>query len=188
MKKLLSFMLAMTLMVCACGCYDYRETEKSYIVSSVGFDQTERGVLVCLETANSSAKRLLFAEGADLNIAYKNLSKQFSKTVDFSHTACVVLGEKLNKKTQQQALEFCRDADRFSLSAHVIKTVDVKAFLSNEPTGITVGFDVLEILKRSKSEGSVFYKLSESVEIMMPYFILTAEGITLLESRREYIG
>ena len=188
MKKTFKIAVILALVLSLCGCFDYREIEKSYIVSAVGFDKAQDNFIVCLEAANNEKNRVFLASGKDFNAAFKNIGKQFAKEPEFSHTACIVLGDRLDSEAQRAAIAFCGDIKNLSLTAGVIGTRDTASLLGCEPYDETVGFDILKILKKNKLESSLFYEFAVGSEILLPCFEATSEGVVLLENRRRYIG
>lgn len=188
MRNILKLAVIFTLILSLCGCFDYKEIEDSYIVSAVGFDKSGEEFILCLETANNDKNRVFSASGSDFNEAFKNIGKQFAKKAEFSHTACVILGDSLNAEMQKSALEFCRKAENLSLSARVVWTKSAEKLLECEPYEKTVGFDILKILEKNNFKSSHFYEFYEKNEILLPCFEASSKGVILLENRRRYIG
>lgn len=188
MKKALKMVVILTLVLTLCGCFDYREIEESYVISALGFDKAGEEFIVCFEAANSEKNRVISASGDDFSKAFKNIGKMCSKRMEFSHTACIVLGDGLDEDTQETAINFCRGIKNLSPSAVVVRSGGAVLLLECEPYDKTVGFDIVKILEKNKFEPSYLYEFSEGKKVLLPCFEISPKGIVLSENRRSYVG
>lgn len=186
MKRFIRLLVLFPLLLSLCSCFDYRETEDSYIISAVGFDQTENGVILSLEAANSEKNRVFYASGTDFDEAYENIQKRFAQKTEYGHTACIILGVSLSDEMKEKAMEFCESTYKFSLSARVVWSEDSQKLLECEPYDETVGYDILKILEKNKIDSNVFYKLKDNRDILLPFFEAENMGVALSEKRRRY--
>ena len=85
MKKL-SLMLIILCLISLCGCATYREIDRGYLVTAIGFKRTNENVSIALEAISSpdandtsSQKATLVADGKTINDAYFSLRSQLVK-------------------------------------------------------------------------------------------------------------
>ena len=160
MKKITVIILAVGL-VFACGCTGYRELNRGYIVSAVGFKKQEGQTLVFAEALsptetaeNTKETEILSGEGETVLSAYRNLIKNSDKETYFEQCAAVAVETSFDTDEIYGILEVCKNIPSLNVGAYIIKTDDVKSLFEVDGT---TGYDVVGLIKyKSKSENIKF--------------------------------
>ena len=169
MKKIISALTLVLCLIltCATGCSNsthYREPERQYLVSAIGFDRQDDLMRVSLEVvifkvgeAESSIETKVFnGVGESVREGLGSLSGEISKLLLFSHCTLIVLGESLTPAQRQEALDFCTPDNDINISASVICTPDALALLSSGSISTPVtGYDITGVLKQKSQDWGI---------------------------------
>lgn len=143
-----------------CGCSGYREIERGYLVTAIGFMPTNVGVSIIAEAVSSSdvpdnpsEKTVLSSEGATVAEAYSALESQLVKPLYFEQLGAVVVDDALDNKNLTQVLDFCGNLQSVSLGVYVVKTGDTTSLFNLETDGGVLGYDIIGIIKNYEKQG-----------------------------------
>lgn len=183
MRKILSLILIPFAALTLCSCFDYIEIEKSYIISALGFDMDENAVRLSVEVANGGEKRIFEAVGETILEAFQNIKKGFTRKPDFSHTACIVLGENFTQNMKYEALQFLKDVEGFAISARIVTAENALNLLENEPRETAIGYDIIKLLEQNKVESIKLYETMDKKITTLPLLGFNEQGVFLLKGQ-----
>lgn len=147
--KILSLLVTVILTITLCGCNGYREINRGYLVTSMGFGNSEDNVTIYIEALSSSdvsdkksERVVLTGSGKDINSAYKKLKSTLVKPLYFDQLGAVIFEGKTDK-----SLEFLKSLSDINYGIYVIKTDDIKTLFSSETPGGVLGYDIITLIK-----------------------------------------
>lgn len=177
-----------------CGCSSYREIERGYLVTALGFGQTNGKTTVTVEAMssvggdNASERVTLSAEGNGPAGAYNTLKLQLAKPLYFDHLGTVVVEDTLNPADVARALDFCNRLQAVSLGLYAVTTNDLQTLFNlQSPSGV-LGYDIIGLIKnRNNQTGEEnnfqlynLQKLSDTaIKGCLPYVTVEQEQLKL---------
>lgn len=160
MRKLALTLTVISLLL-TCGCTAYREIDRGYLVTAIGFKSTNVGVGIIAEAVSSSdtldkpsEKTILSSEGATVTEAYSTLESQLVKPLYFEQLGAVVVDDTLNDETLNQILDFFGNLQSVSLGVYVVKTSDITSLFNLETDDGVLGYDIIGIIKNYEKKQS----------------------------------
>ena len=161
MKKTI-LLFAVCLLYLTCGC-DYREIDRGYLVTAIGFSQKDNKTQIYVEALSSdinnqdSKREVLVGEGKTENDALNDLKSQLVKPLYFEQMGVVAV----EKDIDFDYLEFLQNIPNLNYGVYLIKTKDVAAlFAANTPSGI-LGYDVIGLLKTDNKDQNQLYRINQ---------------------------
>ena len=172
---------AAVLSLSGCGGY-YTEPEDTVTVSAMGFDLSESGVRVSLQSVtDGKSTDIISGEGESVSFALAHLSGE--KPTELSHCALIVIGDGMGKERLTEIFELCREKREIGDTVLIAATHDAKALLSLDGA---VGYDVVGSMRAHPESAGLFsknrfYELwSEYSDVMaLPYFHVSEDSYTL---------
>ncbi len=167
MKRLISISFCLCLL---CGCSNVRRIVSQngrYLVSAMGVDKSESGVLVSLEAivvnsqdSEQDIKPQVFeGQGKNVETAFKQASLKTAKPFDLSHCAIIVLGQGLDTKNKEEIYDFCFNDREITVSVGFISTESANKLLNQKPVSdIAVGYEIATMLETQYSENKISFK------------------------------
>jgi hypothetical protein len=182
--------LAATLVFCllfsSCSAIEgYSEPEDSLIAMAVGFDAEGDKISVSVQVSDGGDEgRALSGEGENIFSALARIGASESKKIEYSHVAAIVLGRGINAEWFGKIMDFCRESEEISVSAHVVSSTDASALLSPDGFG---GYEILSMLSSGvgenfSAEGRVYrlFGATENVDAAaIPHFAHNGESFEL---------
>lgn len=150
MKKTIVFCIAFFLVfLCSCNT-GYREIDRGYLVSAIGFDKQETTIQIYVEALSSSdveqgsdRRVVLTGQGDTFDQAFKSLNLQLVKPLYFEQTGSAVF----NPLLLSGGIEFLQSIPNIHPGVFVVQTDNVKALFESETPGGMLGYDIIGLLK-----------------------------------------
>lgn len=168
MKKSAILVIALCLMF-FCGCTGYKEIDRGYIVTAIGFEEQDGTVGIFIEAISSSdvsdekSKRIvLSSNGTDEIKAYENLKNTLVKPLYFEQLGTIIFDKKAIPNT-----DFLKQITNINMGIYVVKSDNVKALFESETPNGVLGYDVITLIKtQEKQNGEItknkFYKAQKA--------------------------
>lgn len=143
------FLLSFCFIALLCGCSNYREIERGYLVSAIGIKHSSNNVQIYIEaqTTNFTDKALekvtLTENGNTLNDAFGKLNSRIVKPLYFEQLGLVVF----EKNVTQEDLCFLTDVLKLNLGIYIIKSNNTKLLFDYDLSNNTLGYDVVTLIK-----------------------------------------
>lgn len=203
MKRLILTAVCLCLL---CGCSNARRIVSQngrYLVSAIGVDKAENGVLISLEAivinsqdSEQEIKPQVFeADGDNIESAFKAATEKTAKPFDLSHCAIIVLGQDLNSKNQKDIYDFCFRNLELTVSVGFVSAESANTLLKQKPiSDITVGYEIVTMLETQYSENKIAFKnrffeignayLKGEKQKPLPFFAVSGEQYFLVRQVR----
>lgn len=149
-----------------CGCMGYREIDRGYMVTAIGFGVDNGNTTIYIEalsTADVSDKNqertVLTSSGADKEQAYANLISTLVKPLYFEQ-----LGAAVFENETEPDLSFLTGFTDINLGIYIVITNDIKTLFENKTPSGVLGYDIITLIKtREKGrEKRIFNQLYKS--------------------------
>ncbi|MBR5473753.1 MAG: hypothetical protein IKU82_07180 [Clostridia bacterium] len=179
-----------------CGCNGYREIERGYLVSAVGFKQNKNEVTIAVNAMspggindNDTQSVTLYANGKTLFDAYNALKSQLVNPLYFDHLGAVVI-EDSAVSLLAEIIDFCKDLPEVSLGLYVVLTPDLQSLFESESPSDMLGYDIMGLIENYGKQNGVgvdnqLYKLqkilSSGGKISLPTVNVTHKKLVLSE-------
>lgn len=187
MKKtaIISILISLILL---CGCSGYREIERGYFVTAIGFTRQNGGFDIVLETLSPSdiepsgeKSNVLSCSGKTLDAAYGEISKRLTKPLYFEHCGAIVVSRDFTESERSDIFDFCTTLDTLNIDVYVAQTDDVTALFESKTAEESVGYSIIGLIKNA--DDNVFlnqlYQIKrQGVETLLPTVI--AQNNTLV--------
>ncbi len=170
MKKALSLVLSLVLLLFACGCSlkDAVFAEASeYIVTAIGFDKEEDNIKITMEaliinSEDAEAENKLVALTGSAATIEKALQGIYIKTAQplmLSHMGVIAIGDSISADGFKEICDYCYRTDEISVSAMMISVEDASVLFSCPPvSSVTVGYDIMSMLKSQSNRTGMSFK------------------------------
>ncbi len=152
MKKTVVFLMVFCLLV-LCGC-DYREIDRGYLVTAIGFGEENGIINIFIEALSSSdvsdqksERIVLTGSGGDEDEAYNNLKATLVKPLYFEH-----LGTAIFENSTAPNMEILNKIQSVNLGIYLVKTDDVKTLFENETPNGVLGYDVITFIQTQEKQ------------------------------------
>lgn len=171
MKKI-CFLISFFLIIVLCGCAGYREIDRGYLVTAIGFSKRNDKVVALIEAMSStdvseekSERVVLSMEGENVKSAYKNLKNSLAKPLYFEQLGAVVI-----EKNETIDMEFLNEIPNLNFGVYVVQTDDVKGLFENSRPNVAIGYDIIGLIKNYNKENqskvsSQLYKVQQNNRI-----------------------
>ncbi len=170
MKKFLFVITLFSFIISLCSCGGYREIERGYIVTALGFDKKSGDKLTVSaevvsaggnERANAPYSEILEGEGVSPGEALFLLNNEISKELFFEHCSAVILGDGLSEEQTKEIFVFLKNLRELNKSLSVAATENSKMLLNNSKSvSIAKGFDIERNINESRKETGENYQNS----------------------------
>ncbi len=183
MKRLILILLLFPLFLCGCA-KSYFEPEQIIIISSIGIDADEDGILLTLETVDTSkpegnweySPKTLEISNISCAEAYSLLQKSLGNKLNLEHCVLVAFGESLQKNQILNNLVFLSQTKKLSQNTKVIRCQNANALIKTRSfSGQAVGYDIVKILalqsdKKTNLKSNLYnvLKSSNGVDLQLP--------------------
>lgn len=137
-----------------CGCTDYREIERGYLVSAIGISKSDKGAQIYLEAQTTALadktleKVVLTDQGSSISNAFENLKSHLVKPLYFEQLAVAVFDKSLNLED----LNFLTNLLNTNYGIYIIKTEDIKTLFEYDSKSKTLGYDIITLIKNFEKE------------------------------------
>lgn len=171
MKRVVLIFVTLSLLTLG-GCNGYREIDRGYLVTAIGFKQTKSEITVAInamssgETNDKSSQNVTFyANGKTLFDAYNALKSQLVNPLYFDHLGAVVI-EDSAVSLQSEIIGFCESLRSVSLGLYVVSTPELQLlFEAQTPSGM-LGYDIIGLIENYQKQNKVtvnnqLYKLQK---------------------------
>lgn len=164
MKKLQITLIIFGLIL-LCGCADYKEIDRGYIVTAVGASQQDNIIKITLETLSSSdvadkpSERLLLSgEGASIKSAIDALNSHLVKPLYFEQLGSIIFQENLHQTQKRQLLDYLINNQKINFDSHIINTPDVSALFDIDTHDGVLGYDIIGLIDNHKKQNDINIK------------------------------
>ena len=178
MKRITAVVLSVCVMLFMCGCSAKEAVasdKQEYIVSSIGFDGLDDGMIkMTLEAVvvnsddltSEKSSKLITGKGETVLGAYSQIISKTTQPLMFSHCGVIAIGSGLDSESVKEVHDFCYNKDEINLAAMFIYTPIAEVLLSCEPiSSVAVGYDVMNMVEVISDEnGIVFSNLFYQIE------------------------
>ncbi len=151
-KSVLVLLVAIFPMLC--GCTDYKEIDRGYLITAIGFGIEEDDFTLSLETISSSDVTdkpseaiILSGSGKTVDDAYAAIEKQLVKPLYFQQLGAVVIDNTLNEAQIKQAIDFYKNLPLVNYGIYLVKTNDITTLFNSETDNGVLGYDIIGIIK-----------------------------------------
>ncbi len=171
------------------GCSGYREIERGYLVTALGFKSKDGKVYIYAEAISSSNvtvdgenKSVLKGSGNTVDGAFKNLKSTLVKPLYFEHTATVILENSLDNAHKNDVIAFLKEQEELNLGIYFVSTPNAESLFEIEtPDGI-LGYDIVGIIKNRQNKtdkkfNGQFYKVEKNRDFSVLPCVFVSEGI-----------
>ena len=194
MKKIILTSLCLCLL---CGCSNVRRIVSQngrYLVSAIGIDKAESGVLVSLEAVVVNSQdseqdikpRVFEGRGENVETAFKEASLKTAKSFDLSHCAIIVLGQNISDKITEEVYDFCFKNSELTVSVGFVSSENANTLLNQKPiSDITVGYEIATMLETQYSQNKIAFNnrffeianlmLKGAVQEKLPFFKISEQ-------------
>ena len=201
MKRIICITLCFLLFFSLCGCGYQKALYRSgseYIVASIGFDRTPKGLNVILEaviinsedSGTDKKTELLKGTGENTDTAFADAIKSATEPVMLSHLGIAVLGESLSANDFDNIMDWFYYRRDTTLSAFFVTCETAEELLSCETvSSVAVGYDLVGLLEQNSNETGAklknrFFQLKsqesrKSSTLALPYFTVSDQSFNL---------
>ncbi len=168
-----------------CGCTDYREIERGYLVTAIGISTAKDEINVYIEALSSSditnketERVVLTGSGKDIKQAYKSLQATLVKPLYYEQ-----LGTAFLENSDADLLKKIKGV-RFDV--YVVKTDSVKTLFESEDINGVLGYDVISLIKtqqKGNESQNQLYKIQNKNQILST--VTFSEGKIVLSWAKE---
>ena len=168
------------------------EPEQSCLVSAMGFDGAEEGILVTVEIPVIGQERgetiLISESGKSVEEALSRIRRALPRTLVFSHCALAVLGEDLSREQMQKIFSFAESEESLPLATEVVRAANAAEILrAGSLSAPAVGYEIPQMLERERERMGVemrcsIYALYSKGSPDLPVAIPRVESISVGES------
>lgn len=157
--KNVAVILAVILLALMCGCTGYREIDRGYLATAIGFSANGEKTDIIIEALSSSYSpdtspeiQILTATGDTAEHALDLMKSQLVKPLYFEQLGAVVLDLNLNDEKRQDVMRFLKTLQRVNLGIYFVNSDNTSAlFEADAPSGI-LGYDIVGLIKNFEKE------------------------------------
>lgn len=155
-----AIILTLISLILLCGCTGYREIERGYFVTAIGFTKQNGGFGIVLETLAPSdiepsgeGNNLLSGSGKTLDAAYGKIKNSLTKSLYFEHCGVIVVSRDFTENEILEIFDFCTALNTLNIDVYVAQTDDVTALFETETTDESVGYSIIGLIKNAGNNG-----------------------------------
>ena len=157
-----------------CGCTGYREIERGYLVTAIGFSVADSDFTITLEAISSSDATdkpsqaiTLSGNGKSFDAAYSAIEKQLGKPLYFEQLGTVIIADTLNDTKIESVIDFCKKLPSTNYGIYFIKANNMETLFNTETASGVLGYDIIGIIKNFEKHNGVkisnqLYEISRS--------------------------
>ena len=201
-NRFLSFFMVIVFLMLftSCSAKSTSGSGQDYIISSIGFDNNEGKLAICLEaiiinsedsSANKNVK-LIYGKGNNAKEAFAQAEMQTVQSLTLSHCTTVAIGNSVTEKQLNDIYDFLYNTDRFSLSMILVSCDKAFELLGCTPnSSIAIGYDILSYLERlEKRTGTVLLNKLYNISAMKenPLIITSLPYLSVENNEFSYSG
>ncbi len=185
--KKCSLLSLFMLFIFLCGCTGYREIDRGYLVTAIGFSSQNGKANIYIEALSSSdvidkpsERVVLTGEGINFEKAFENLKTYLVKPLYFEQ-----LGTAVFENGDVTGLEFLRKLPNINPGIYLVSTDDIKTLFENEAINGTLGYDAITLIKTQQSGSAKVTNrlyLSQKENFTLPIVNFSDEKLTLINS------
>ena len=155
MKKtaIISILISLILL---CGCTGYREIERGYFVTAIGFTKQSNDFGIILEMLSPSdiepsgeKINVLSFGGKTLDAAYGEVNQSLKKPLYFEHCGAIVVSRDFTENEISEIFDFCSNLDELNIDVYVARTDDVTAIFESQTADESVGYSIIGLIKNT---------------------------------------
>ena len=155
MKKTAIISILISL-ISLCGCTGYREIQRGYLVTAIGFIKQSNDFGIVLETLSPSEIELsgeksnvLSGSGRTLDTAYGEVNQSLTKSLYFEHCGAIVVSRDFTESEMSEIFDFCTNLDTLNIDVYVAQTDDVTALFESKTADESVGYSIIGLIKNA---------------------------------------
>ncbi len=201
MKRLVMiFLTVVTLFVLSsCSAKEAIASDKQeYIVSSVGFDNSQGDMKMIIEAIvvntddleEEKESRTITGEGENPDEAYSNIISKITQPLSLGHNAVTVIGESVTPEQLDLIFEFLKETPQINIATMLIFSENAEELLSVKAvSSVAIGYDIMSMIEVSEEKQGTIFKnrLYEAVALnnkpmktfWIPYIGLDGEEICI---------
>ncbi len=181
MKRCIVFLCVFCVLV-LCGC-SYREIDRGYLVTAIGFQKENVKSKIYIEAISSSdvndsppTRVVLESEGSNFENALTNLNRSLVKPLYFEQLgAAVISGDQTD-----EGISFLKSIKNINYGIFVVKTDDIDLlFKSQTPSGV-LGYDIIGLIKNNGKFKNQLYQ-NGRLDFYLPLVNFSSDKLTLME-------
>ncbi len=151
-----------------CGCTGYKEIDRGYLVTAIGFSEDDNDFSITLEAISSSDTSdkpsetiTLQGKGKSFDEAFLILEKQLVKPLYFEHLGTMIISDTLDDTQIKSVIIFYQKLPSTNFGIYLIKTNDINALFNNETSSGVLGYDIIGLIKNFEKRNNI--KLSNQL-------------------------
>ncbi len=161
--KISKFLLCIILLITLCGCKygaDYVDPEDRYIVTALGFEEDNKGILVTIETINTiedseNPQKIFSGQGKTVALAVENSVNSIPANVVLSQCPIILIGDSIKGDSIKQIFDFCLSSYEISLSVQMVNCDNISKILSTDTGKLSVGHKILKSMNYNENSKQI---------------------------------
>jgi len=160
--KKYAFILLTATIVLLCGCSSYREIERGYLVTAIGFSIEDNIATLMLEAVSSSNVAdkssetiIMSGNGDSFDKAYSKIEKQLTKPLYFEQLGALVIADNLQYSQIKQLTDFYQKLPSVNYGIYLVKTSSVTKLFNSDAASGVLGYDVIGLIKNFEGLNNV---------------------------------
>ena len=161
MKRLVLILLVVSLIL-LCGSPGYREINRGYLVTAIGFCVQHGSSTIILEAISSSdvadkpsEATVLSGTGKDFDEAFDTLAQQLTKPLYFEQLGTAVADKSLSDDQLEVLADFCKNLPSVNYDIYIVKTNDINTLFNTETENGVLGYDIIGIIKNFEKQNRI---------------------------------
>lgn len=140
-----------------CGCTDYREIERGYLVNTIGICKAGGGTQIYLEVQTTALaekvleKKVLTVNGSSIDDTFSNLNSHLVKPLYFEQVAAVVFDSEPTEKD----INFLTNNLNLNYGVYIVKSQNVSMLFSYDSPSHILGYDIITLIKNFDKENKI---------------------------------
>ena len=181
--------LMLSAFLCSCSMIPgYIEPEEQYILSALGFDLIEDGIVEVSASlaVGERGEMCAYGRGESIEEAISSLTAGLKLGLESSHCGVIVLGAGIEGEWLRSILGYCQRNEELAISAALVSASSARELLSLEDVS---GFELAGSVSKSRENAAFgaenrFYQVegargSEENLFALPHFEVNGEGYEL---------
>lgn len=155
MKKTAIISILISL-ISLCGCTGYREIQRGYFITAIGFTKQSNDFGIILETLSpydtepsGEKSNIISGSGKTLDAAYGEVNQSLTKSLYFEHCGAIVVSRDFTESEMSEIFDFCTNLDTLNIDAYVAQTDNVTALFESKTADESVGYSIIGLIKNA---------------------------------------
>ncbi|MBO4692794.1 MAG: hypothetical protein J5659_00155 [Clostridia bacterium] len=163
-RKTFFLVITICLVLCLSSCKGYRETDSEYYVSTICFDEAEKGfkayveVLVISPNDKETRSKVFSATGKTPYDAVSNTTSGMPRTAVFDHCSTAIIGTAVEGEDFKAIIKYLYDTKNLNLGIFMFTSDNIAGILKLKPQTPSVGYDIMNIETNITSNTGVSFK------------------------------